>query len=57
MQMETLGLLLKAQQEAEEKGEHIFICPNCKGMAWWDRTKTNGHIRIKCDGCGISVIE
>ena len=57
MQMEILGLLLKAQQEAEEKGEHIFICPNCKCMAWWDRAKINGHIRIKCDGCGISVIE
>ena len=57
MQMERLQAFLKAQQEAEEKGEHIFICPNCKRTAWWDRAKINGHIRIRCDGCDISVIE
>ena len=57
MQTEKLVVLLKAQQEAEEKGEHIFTCPNCKHMAWWDRAETNGHIRIRCDGCDISVME
>lgn len=57
MQIEGLVMFLKAQQEAEEKGEHKFTCPNCKGVAWWDRAKTNGHIRIRCNGCGMTVME
>lgn len=57
MQIEKLVVLLKTQQEAEEKGEHEFVCPICKGIAWWDRAKTNNHIRIRCDGCDLSVME
>ena len=57
MQIEKLVVFLKAQQEAEERGEHEFICPICKGIAWWDRAKINGHIRIRCYGCGMSVME
>lgn len=56
-QIEKLQVFLEAQQEAEERGEHEFICPNCKGIAWWDRAKVNGHIRIRCDSCDLSVME
>ena len=57
MQIDKLVVFLEAQQEAEDKGKHEFICPICKNMAWWDRAKTNGHIRIRCYGCGMSVME
>lgn len=57
MQIEKLVVLFEAQQEAEAKGEHEFICPICKGIAWWDRAKVNGHICIRCDGCDILVME
>ena len=57
MQMEILQAFLKAQQEAEVKGEHEFVCPICKCVARWNRAKVNGHIRIRCDGCDLSVME
>lgn len=57
MQIEKLEALFEAQQEAEAKGEHDFVCPICKCVAWWDRAKINGHIRIRCDGCDLSVME
>lgn len=48
--------MLKAQREAEEKGEHEFVCPLCGGKAHWARELNNKHLYITCD-CGFLLME
>lgn len=55
--MDKIVEFLKAQQEAEEKGEYEFVCPICGGKAWWGRAEGNGHLHCGCQGCGIMVCE
>lgn len=55
--MDKITLFLEAQQEAEEKGEHEFVCPICGGQAWWGRSDLNGHLHCGCEGCGIRMME
>ena len=49
--------LLAAQEMAEKRGEHEFVCPRCGGMAQWSRSQYNGHLFVECDGCGIAIME
>ena len=56
-QIESFGEYMKARQEAEEKGEHDFACPICGGEAWWERSDYNGHLRSKCEDCGMAIIQ
>ncbi len=55
--MSEIILFLKAQQEAEEKGEKEFVCPLCGGTAIWARSSYNKHLRCKCEKCGIKMME
>ena len=48
---------LEAQKEAEEKGEHEFVCPLCGGVAHWGRDKHCKHLHTGCDDCGIMIME
>ena len=48
---------LKAQQEAEKKGEHEFVCPICGGKARWLRSTYNNHLRSICEKCKSSIME
>lgn len=43
--------------EAQRVGNREFTCPVCGGKAKWSRAECNGHIRAKCDECGITLIE
>ena len=42
---------LKAIADAEEKGEHEFVCPLCGGQAHWYRAESNNHLKAWCDEC------
>lgn len=58
--MADMGMIIKfimAQQKAEEKGEHTFICPLCGNEAHWSRATVNGHLHCGCKGCGIRMAE
>lgn len=48
---------LKALKEAQKTGSHEFTCPLCGGVAEWERSMYNNHLRAECDGCGISIVE
>lgn len=49
--------IMKAQSEAEEKGEHDFVCPLCGGRAHWARSLSNNHLSIRCGDCGFLMME
>ena len=56
--MADIDMILKfmmAQQKAEEKDEHNFMCPLCGGEAHW--TRISGHLHSGCKGCGIRIAE
>lgn len=55
--MDDIVKFIKAQQEAEERGEEDFVCPICGGAAWWGRSDYNNHLHCGCEGCGIRMIE
>ena len=58
--MDNIDLIIKfmmAQQEAEDKGETTFICPNCGNTASFGRARNNGHLHCSCPGCGIRMVE
>lgn len=55
--IEELIKFMKAQQEAEERGEQEFTCPICGAVASWGRAKSNNHLHCGCNGCGFSMIE
>lgn len=55
--MDEIFVFLEAMQEAEEQGEHEFMCPLCGGDAWWKRSNYNGHFHAGCDKCGMLVME
>ena len=57
MTEEKLFKWLQAEIEAEEKGEHEFICPLCGGNAWWRRSIINNHKWSKCNDCGFTLGE
>lgn len=48
---------INAQKEAENKGEHEFICPICGSKAKWERAKINNHLHTGCSGCGLEIHE
>lgn len=54
--MEDLFAFLKARSEAEDKGEHEFVCPLCGEKAHWERSNYNGHLRAWCEKCDIKVM-
>lgn len=57
---DKLFMMLEAQEEAEEKGMHDFVCPICnKGekTAKWIRSSYNGHLWIGCKECGFKLRE
>lgn len=56
-EIEQIGDLLMALSEAQERGEHQFVCPICGGTVKWDRAEGNGHIHAGCDRCGIRMCE
>lgn len=53
---DDLFKFLRAISEAEDKGEHIFICPICGGKSEVYRVKYNNHIIAWCNACGIKVM-
>lgn len=55
--MKEVMAFIKQQQEAEEKGEHDFICPICGGQAHWSRAEENNHLHCGCKGCGFLLME
>ena len=55
--MKDIFEYLKAQQEAEERGEHEFVCPLCGGKARWLRSTYNNHLRSSCEKCRFCVME
>ena len=50
-------LFMKAQMEAEQKGEDEFVCPLCGGDAWLGRSSYNNHLRCGCRKCGFKMME
>ena len=54
---EKIFAFIKAQAEAEEKGEHEFVCPLCGGSAHFGRDKQCKHLHTGCDDCGIMIME
>lgn len=50
-------LFMKAQEEAETRGEREFACPLCGGKAWWGRSAYNHHLHGGCRKCGLKVME
>lgn len=50
-------LFMKAQMEAEKKGEEEFVCPLCGGEAWWGRSSYNNHLHCGCRKCGFKMME
>jgi len=55
--MDDIFDFLKAQTEAEEKGEKEFVCPLCGGKAWWGRSSYNNHLHCGCKKCGFKMME
>lgn len=55
--MDEIMLFMKAQREAEEKGQQEFVCPICGGAAHFGRSPYNEHLHTGCDGCGIMIME
>lgn len=48
---------MKAQQEAEARGEQEFTCPLCGARAKWTRAPENNHLHCGCSGCGMKIME
>ena len=57
MSMNDIFKYLQAQQEAEKKGEHEFVCPICGGKARWLRSTYNNHLHSSCEKCKFRVME
>ena len=55
--MNSIVKYLKAEMEAEEKGEQDFTCPLCGGDAFWVRSPYNNHKHSGCRKCGMRVME
>lgn len=55
--VEEILKYLEAQEQAEKKGEHDFICSLCGGTAHWSRAKSNNHLHMSCDKCGMVMME
>lgn len=53
----SMEALSEAQEEAEKRGKHEFVCPLCGGEAWWFRVPGNKHLRCGCRKCGIRMME
>lgn len=55
--MDSIFTFMKAQQEAEEAGQHEFTCPLCGTTAVWVRSPYNNHLSCGCKGCGFRLME
>lgn len=54
----TFNLIEAAHEICKEKGkQYEFKCPNCGNTAIAGRASCNGHLRVYCDGCGVSMIQ
>ena len=55
--IQNLTAFMKAQQQAEERGQQEFTCPLCGSKAIWARSTYNNHLHCGCTSCGIHMME
>lgn len=53
-----LKFLKIANETCKEKGKHYeFTCPICGCKAIAIKNTYNGHLRAKCEGCNMLIIQ